>query len=106
MQIEIQQAGVENVQVWTAQEVLANYAAFQKQRSVIERVLASVAADERTVQDDNLEAAQEGYSFVTIPVSDQARLEEIRQILATHPIRRAHYYGRYTMTDLALYAAR
>ena len=106
VQLELQQAGVEHVQVWTAQEVLANYAAFQKQRSVIERVVASVAAEERTVRDDNVEAAQEGYSFLTIPVSDRARFDDIRQILGTHPIRRAHYYGRYTITDLALYAAR
>jgi hypothetical protein len=100
LQQALQQAGIEDVEVWRADEVYANYTAYRLQRSMMERMIAVLATDERAIQDDNLQAAQEGYTFLTIPVSDPTRLDELHQLLITRPIYRAHYYGRYTMRDL------
>jgi hypothetical protein len=90
LQQALQQAGIEDVEVWRADEVYANYTAYRLQRSMMERMIAVLATDERAIQDDNLQAAQEGYTFLTIPVSDPTEFVNGCGSSASPVLRHAH----------------
>jgi hypothetical protein len=98
---ELQQAGFTDVRLWSGSEVQERHQAFLHQRSMLQRIGSTFAADEKLALDEYLQAAEEGHSFVTVHVVEQSEIEPVRNTLVAHHAHQMHYYGDVGMTDLA-----
>jgi hypothetical protein len=99
-QTALQEAGFDDIRIWSAEDVQARHQAFLSQRSMIQRISAAFAADEKLVLDDYLQAAEEGHTFLTVHIPDEAQVNQARDILVAHHAHQMHYYSPIGITDL------
>jgi hypothetical protein len=92
-------AGLET-RVWAPAEVLARHQAYVEQANVVQKVSAMLA-EERRFLDQYLEEAEAGTHFVTVYAPEPTQVDAVRDAVARHPVRRAHYYGDLTVDELS-----
>lgn len=95
------QQGMQDVRVWTGDEVLARHNGFMDQRNVLQRIGENFGADEKTALQDYLDAAEDGYFFLTVHAPSDAEVNGVRSVLMNNNARLMHYYGRTGMADLS-----
>lgn len=98
---ELRQAGYNQVDIRSAQDVKQRHQAFMAQRTTLQRLGSAFAADEKLALEDYLQAADEDRTFVTAHVLDHADLGRTQAILRVHGASMVHYYGSAGMEDLS-----
>jgi hypothetical protein len=90
-----------DVRTYSGQMVVENHEAFQRQRSVLQRIESAFASDEKEAVDEYIEEARRGRHFITVRAPDEEQIERARQVLAATGAYKMHHYGPSVMTDLS-----
>lgn len=90
----------EDVMLRPGEQVLANYRAYQEQRSPLERLAPLFPSEESDVMREYLDEAEQGRTFVAVRAPGRDQRDRAGEMLRSHGGRAIRYYGEHTITDL------
>jgi hypothetical protein len=93
--------GDAEVETWSGDVVIAMQEQRQAHRSLMERLGAALASDERMAVDQYIEEARQGRHFVTVRAPEEAQADRAAEILARHGAYGMRHYGANTLREIA-----